>query len=162
MYLCSLIYVYMWNVSFHTWGQGCVCSVMLQCKYRLCQLQMHIQQKNTSECLSYYAVFKVLQKMTINAHLFDIYNYIYYHADKLWWDSNSDRIQNNEGQRKRYVFRMKSSNDQIWAAGIKKPFNIIFSFRMLKCWGKVSKSYLNQSAQPWMHTFTLYGVLSSN
>lgn len=60
----------------------------------------------------------------------------YYHADKLWWYSNSDRSRKNQGQRKRYIFRMKSPNDQIWAAGIKKPFNIIFRFRILKKWGK--------------------------
>lgn len=45
--------------------------------------QMHIQQKNPSEHLSYYAVFKVLQEMTVNAHLFDVYDDIYYHAHKF-------------------------------------------------------------------------------
>lgn len=45
--------------------------------------QMHIQQKNPSEWVSYYAVFKVLQEMTFNAHLFDVYDDIYYHRDKF-------------------------------------------------------------------------------
>lgn len=39
---------------------------------------------------------------------------------------NADRSKNTEEQRKRYVFRMKFSNDQTSAAGIKKPFNMIF------------------------------------
>lgn len=68
---------------------------------------MHIQQKNPSERLFYYAVFKVLQEMTVNAHLFDVYDDIYYHADKFWYETNSNRSQNTEEQRKRYVFRMK-------------------------------------------------------
>lgn len=103
---------------------------------------MHIQQKNASECLSYHAAFKLLPEMTFNAHMFDVSDYIYYHADKFWWYSNSDRSQNTEEQRKRDVFRMKFPNDQTWAAGIKKAFNIIFNFRILKSWDKSLQIYI--------------------
>lgn len=65
-------------------------------------------------------------------------------------ETNSNRSQNTEEQRKRYVFRMKLPNDQIWAAGI-KVFNIIFSLRMEKKKlrkKKSTKSKLSKSAQP--------------
>lgn len=99
---------------------------------------MHIQQKNPSERLSYYAVFKVLQEMTFNAHLFDVHDDIYYHADKFWWYSKQILIEvKNLKSKGRYMYnRMKFPNDQTWAAGIKKPFNMISSFRMLKSWEK--------------------------
>lgn len=40
--------------------------------------------------------------------------------------TNSDKSQDTEEQRKRYIFRMKLPNDQTRAVGIKKAFKIIF------------------------------------
>jgi len=35
---------------------------------------MHIQQKNPLECQPYYAVFKVLQEVIVNACLLDLHD----------------------------------------------------------------------------------------
>lgn len=44
--------------------------------------QMNIQQKNLLEYLPYYAVVQVLQEVTADARLFDLYDDIYCRADK--------------------------------------------------------------------------------
>lgn len=48
--------------------------------------RVHIQGKNLSERLPYY-VLEVLQEVIVNAHLFDLFDDIHCHADKLWYCS---------------------------------------------------------------------------